>query len=218
MKERRKESPSLPQCSIIASTKTDLNQEGYMKRWTVFSVVGIVAIVLAAPCDSHSQTRTVVDAGSTKQEKMMEALLDEVHRLRVAMQQITVNAYRGQVMVERLRLQQDQVDRLSRELEGVRNQIGDVRAAQVTGKDSLDEAEKQREVGMLAEAAVKIVRARFEDFKRQEQRLSERENQLAGDLAVERANLADLNIRLDALEREMVTTSLINNTKDNKKR
>jgi len=189
-----------------------------MKRWTVFSVVGIVAIVLAAPCDSHSQTRTVVDAGSTKQEKMMEALLDEVHRLRVAMQQITVNAYRGQVMVERLRLQQDQVDRLSRELEGVRNQIGDVRAAQVTGKDSLDEAEKQREVGMLAEAAVKIVRARFEDFKRQEQRLSERENQLAGDLAVERANLADLNIRLDALEREMVTTSLINNTKDNKKR
>ena len=189
-----------------------------MKSWTVFSVIGIVAIVLAAPRDSHAQTRTVVDAGLTKQEKMMEALLDEVHRLRVAMQQITVNAYRGQVMVERLRLQQDQVDRLSRELEGVRNQIGDVRAAQVIGKESLDEAEKQREVGMSSEAAVKIVRARFEDFKRQEQRLSERENQLAGDLAIERANLADLNIRLDALEREMVTTGLINNTRDNKKR
>lgn len=189
-----------------------------MKRSNVFTFCGIVAIVLSAPHDNLAQTRTPLDAVSSKQEQVMQELLDEVHQLRLAMQQIGVNAYRGQVMIERLRLQHEQVDRLSRELDAVRNQVGEIRAVQLGSKDRLDEAEKQQEKGMLSEAVVKITRATMEDFKRREQSLSERESQLSGELAIERANLADLNKRLDALEREMLITGQIDRSKDSKKR
>ena len=187
-----------------------------MKRSTVFNFCGIAAIVLFASYDNHAQTRTRIDAGSSKQEQVMQGLLDEVHQLRLAMQQIGVNAYRGQVMVERLRLQQERVDRITRELEGVKTQIGEMKAVQLTYKDKLDEAEKQQDKGMLSEAAVKMTRLGLEEFKRTEQSLSERENQLTGDLAIERASLDDLNKRLDGLEREMLMNMQINQSKDRK--
>jgi hypothetical protein len=189
-----------------------------MKRSTVFTFCSIVAIVLFASRDNYAQTRTPVDAGSTKQEKVMEALLGEVHQLRLAVQHIGVNAYRGQVMVERLRLQHELVDRLTRELDSVRNEIGEIRAAQLTAKDKLDEAEKQQDKGLLSEASVSRVRAVVEETKRREPSLTERESRLSVELAMERANLADLNKRLDALEREMLMTTQIDPTKDSKKR
>lgn len=112
----------------------------------------------------------------------------------------------------------EQVDRLTRELDGVRNQIGEIRATQLTAKDKLDEAEKQQDKGMLSEASVSRVRAAVEETKRREQSLTERESQLSVELAMERANLADLNKRLDALEREMLMTRQIDQSKDSKKR
>lgn len=58
----------------------------------------------------------------------------------------------------------------------------------------------------------------MEDAKRREQNLTERESQLSNELAIERVNLGDLNKRLDALEREMLMTRQIDQSKDSKKR
>ena len=176
-----------------------------MKRSTLSTVSGIALLVLFAPHKSHAQS-ALPNAGGSKQGQVIQELLGEVRQLRIALQHISVNAYRGQVMVERLRLQQEQVNRLTQELNSIRNQIRQAKAEQTDFKDRLDEAEKQQEKGVLSEEAVRGVRAGLEGLKRQEQVLSERENQVAAQLEAERANLTDLNKRLDALELEMMTT------------
>lgn len=188
-----------------------------MKRTTVFTFCALVGMILFASQDNYAQTRNAPDAGSASQEQVMQSLLDEVHQLRLAVQHISVNAYRGQVMVERLRLQHELVDRLARELDGVKKQIVEVRAEQPS-KDTLEEAEKQQESGVISRTSLNKIRASVEEGNRRGQNLSERESQLAAELATERANLADLNNRLDALEREMLMDKEIDKVKQNKKR
>lgn len=188
-----------------------------MKRSTLFTLFGIALLVLFAPRQSHAQSATP-NAGRSKQDQVVQELLGEVRQLRIALQHISVNAYRGQVMVERLRLQQEQVNRLTQELTSTRNQIREVKAEQLNFKDRLDEAEKQQDKGVLSEEVVRRVRAGLEEFKRQEQVLSEREIQVAAQLETERANLADLNTRLDALEVEMMVTGQSDDTKGRVKR
>jgi phage shock protein A len=121
-------------------------------------------------------------------------------------------------MVERLRLQQEQVNRLTQELNSTRNQIRQMKAEQLGAKDRLDEAEKQQDKGVLAEEAVRRVRSGLEELKRQEQVLSERELQVAGQLEIEQTSLADLNKRLDSLEREMMVTGANDDSKGPVKR
>jgi len=149
---------------------------------------------------------------------VIEELLSEVHQLRVAMQRMSINTYRGQIMVERLRAQQDQVARLTRELDSIRNEIADTKAAEANLKGRLDEAEKQQDKGVVSEARVSEVRAALSELKRREQALTEREAQRSRELDQERINLEDLNRRLDALEREILLSSPGNESKENPKR
>jgi DNA integrity scanning protein DisA with diadenylate cyclase activity len=185
-----------------------------MKRSTLSTFFGIALLVLFAPRESQAQSAPP-NAGGSKQDQVIQELLGEVRQLRIALQHISVNAYRGQVMVERLRLQQEQVNRLTQELSSIRNQIRQAKGEQLDFKERLDEAEKQQEKGVLSEDVVHRVRAGLEGLKRQEQVLSERENQVAAQLEAERANLTDLNKRLDALELEMMVTG---QSDDSKKR
>lgn len=105
----------------------------------------------------------------------------------------------------RLRLQQEQVNRLSQELNSTRNQISDMKSTQVTAKAKLYETEKQYDKGLASESLTARYREVLEELKRHEQRLTEREIQVTAQLETERANLTDLNKRLDALELEMMT-------------
>lgn len=189
-----------------------------MKRSTLSTFFGVAVLVLFAPQDSRAQSVAPPNAGGPKQETVIQELLGEVRQLRIALQRISVNAYRGQVMVERLRLQQEQVNRLTQELNSARNQIGELRSNQITAKDKLDEAEKQQDKGVVSDAIVNRFKEVLEDLKRHEQRLSERETQVAAQLEAERANLTDLNKRLDALEMEMMITSQPDETKGRVKR
>jgi len=163
---------------------------------TLFAVA-----LLAVAVDCQAQT-------GSKPDQVMEQLLTEVHQLRVAMQQMSVNAYRGQIMVERLRLQQDQVSRLTREIASIRNEIAEIKSAEPLAKERLDDAEKKLETGMLSEIKVKELRASSFELKRRQERLLEREAELSIELTQERNALGDLNNRLDALEREIVITGL----------
>src|SRR5262245_3075068 len=124
----------------------------------------------------------------------------------MVLQRMTVNQYRGQLLVERMRLQQEQVNRLTRELNDVRNEIIEIKAAQLAAKEKLDEAAKSWESGVIPERTYIEIRQRFEDFKRREPLMGERETRLVADLDQERVILSDLNKRLDALEREMMNT------------
>jgi predicted nuclease with TOPRIM domain len=178
-----------------------------MKRSTLFVVFGAAALILLGAQGSRAQSGTAPNAVAPKQDQVIQELLGEVRQLRIALQHISVNAYRGQVMVERLRLQQEQVNRLAQQLNAVRDAISDMKAAQINAKERLDEVQQQQEKGVVSESTVQEMRALFEQLKRRDQGMSDREAQLSSQLEAERVNLADLNKRLDALELEMMTTA-----------
>src|SRR5713101_3329534 len=53
----------------------------------------------------------------------LQALLTEVHQLRIALERSTQIAPRIQIAVERLKLQQEQVARVSRQLQDLRHEL-----------------------------------------------------------------------------------------------
>jgi chromosome segregation ATPase len=131
----------------------------------------------------------------------VKALLDEVRLLRETLERITLNAYPGQIVFERLRAQHERVARLGSTLEDTRDELASL-GANVKG------------LGERSEALAEHVRAHFEaeqrEFKyaldqlRQRQdRLPAREAQLTAELQGKQAKLADLEGRLEALEREI---------------
>jgi DNA repair exonuclease SbcCD ATPase subunit len=166
--------------------------------------------------DSYAQSGNPAAAGA-KSDQVIRELLSEVHQLRVAMQHVSVNAYRGQIMVERLRLQQDQVGRLTRDLQDVRNEIVELKAHEPMAKERLDDAENKFESGFLPDMQMKEIRANYLNLKRRQQGLSEREILLSNELQQERNKLAELNERLDAFEREVMMTLTVNEAKKDTK-
>jgi chromosome segregation ATPase len=188
-----------------------------MKRSTLSTFFVVALLVLITPRESDAQSAPP-NAGGSRPDQVVQELLGEVRQLRIALQQISVNAYRGQVMVERLRLQQEQVNRLSQELGSTRNQIGEMKSALVVMKAKLDDTEKQQDKGLVSESETAEHKEMLDDFRRREQILSEREIQLAAQLEDERANLAGLNKRLDALELEMMVTGQSDKPKEPTKR
>jgi hypothetical protein len=189
-----------------------------MKRSTLFTIMAIGLVFLCSARDSRAQSNSLSNVVRTKQDPVVQELLGEVRQLRIALQHITVNAYRGQVLIERLRLQQEQVNRLSQELGSTRNQLGEMRTEQASAKAKLDESEKGQEKGLVSEATTAKHREVLEGLLRHELRLSEREVQVVAALEAERVNLADLNKRLDALELEIMATSQVDETKKPPKR
>lgn len=177
-----------------------------MNRSTSVIIFGLALLVLACASESRAQSTTNT---TSKQEAVSDALVNEVRQLRLTLQQISVNTYRGQVMVERLRLQQEQVNRLSQELNSTRSQIEGIRSEQITVKARQEEAKKQQEAGLSTELQSARYREMLETFKRAEDRLVDRESQLSMQLEEEKNNLSDLNKRMDALEREMIIKSQI---------
>ena len=189
-----------------------------MKRSTLFTFFGAAALILFVSPDSRAQSGIAPNAGGPKQDQVIQELLGEVRQLRIALQHISVNAYRGQVMVERLKLQQEQVNRLTQELNSTRNQISEMRSTQVSAKAKLDEAEKQQDKGLVSESLTARYKEVLEELKRREQSLSEREIQVTTQLEIERANLTDLNKRLDALEMEMMVMGHTDESEERVKR
>src|SRR5215469_1324808 len=56
-------------------------------------------------------------------DQTLRSLLKEVHELRVAIQRNSLIAYRSQITVERIRALRERTDRLTKQLEDVRNEI-----------------------------------------------------------------------------------------------
>src|SRR5712692_1918558 len=110
-----------------------------MKRSTLFTFSGVAVSIKKKKQDSRAQSGTAPNAGGPKQDQVIQELLGEVRQLRIALQHISVNAYRGQVMVERLRLQQENVNRLAQQLNAIRDAISEMKAAQINAKERLDE-------------------------------------------------------------------------------
>jgi chromosome segregation ATPase len=136
-------------------------------------------------------------------EQSLQELVREVRQLRTTLQRINTTMYKGQVLLERFRLQQEQVARTARELADARETLIEIKAAQTRLNDLLTKVEAGVEKGEKHPSELASVKAEFESLKEREPRLIAREIRLANDLELERARLNDLNDRLNALELEL---------------
>ena len=150
-----------------------------------------------------ASAQTSASASRPTSEQSLQELVKEVRQLRTTLQSINAAVYKGQVMLERLRLQQEQVTRTSRELADVRDNLSELRAQQHRLRDSLGRVEAGVETGSKHSSELGNIKTELDMINQRELRLAARETQLANELELERAKLNDLNHRLNALELEM---------------
>jgi chromosome segregation ATPase len=156
-----------------------------------------------------SQPVAPAQAGQSDQMQMLQALLDEVRQLRLALQRNNLTAYRAQILLERLRAQQERVDRLTRELEALRNELVESKThqAQMTEmlkgiENRLNQETDQARRNEL-EMEQRLIKTQLEQQAQRDERQREREAQLMAQLQIEQAKLEEINSRLDALENEL---------------
>lgn len=168
-----------------------------------------VSLCLAASSTALAQSGNSANSVPADDKQLTQALLNEIKLLRQTLQRTSLSSFRAQVLTERLRVQQDQVSQLSRELEGLRAALADGRFGQPWMAERVKEVESQ-----LERETDPVRRQQFErqskqlqlEAERQAQRVAqqrEREMQLTAKLQTEQAKLNELNERLDALEREL---------------
>jgi uncharacterized protein YPO0396 len=142
-------------------------------------------------------------------QQLIKALLEEVRLLRQAFQRMTLNAYRSQILIERIRAQNDKVVRLSRSLEDTHSEIENAQIQtsnmneRLKSFDSRVQKEADEKLREQFEVELKEMKSMVEFHKQQEQRARERELKLSEQLRAEQGKLDDFENRLDMLEREI---------------
>src|SRR5215468_4110069 len=173
-----------------------------MKSKNIFALFCAIGLYLFTPQQSYAQSGATSALNKSNQEQIVQEILSEVRQLRVEVQRLKASAYQTQVTIERLRLQQDQVARLTREVGEIREKISETKARQVKMSGTLEETEKQVEIGLISQSEVKKISGEIEELKQREQRLTEQESQLSIELDAERVKLITLNKQLDELGQE----------------
>ncbi len=165
--------------------------------------IGVFFLVTLFWVSASAQAQIEKKSEAAGEQKLIEVLIDEVRQLRQAMERNGTAAFRAQIMVERLRAQQDLVSRINRDLEGLRNQLSDMKAEAPRLAEMIEEIEKKVESGFANPDELKRVKDQAERFKQHEQRMREREIALTAQFNTENARLEDLNRRIDLLEQNL---------------
>ncbi len=167
-----------------------------------------IAVVLFSVClvsIAAGQTTKPADDKDT-----LQALLKEVTMLRQALQtlqRMSVDTYRSQLLVDRIRVNREDVRRLTASLNETRDTL---RRTQLTiptftEQVKMEETQVQLEVDPAKRAPLEFELKRtkdaLENYKSQIDPLKEREQQLSAELNKEKAQLEELEGRLDLLER-----------------
>jgi chromosome segregation ATPase len=143
------------------------------------------------------------NASRPTSEQSLQELVREVRQLRATLQRMNSAMYKGQVMLERLKLQQEQVFRTSRELAQIREELSELRGQQSRFKEALPNVEAGIEAGTRQRGELNDIKMQLESLKEREELMVAREARLSNELELERAKLNDLNDRLNALELEL---------------
>src|SRR6185436_4249197 len=115
----------------------------HFKSLTVMGALWLVIFSLTALRASEPLTGTPAPAAQSDGAQVMQALLSEVHELRLALQRSNLNAYHAQITIERMRIERQQVDRLSARLDEVRIQTAKIKVKQAELQDGLKWVERK---------------------------------------------------------------------------
>jgi chromosome segregation ATPase len=146
---------------------------------------------------------------ATPDSSVIQSLLSEVHQLRLAIERTNSIGPRIQLVVERVKMQQQVVSRLSDQLETVRRDLDSRQAAETRSAEQIRNAES--EINQTTdpnkrknlEGELKDFRPMMEQMQKTTQLLQAREADLSSRLRSEQATLDGLNDRLNQIERSL---------------
>src|SRR5437870_702379 len=121
-----------------------------MSHLRISELILVVLCLAAFSAPAQAQTKNPSDNG------VLQQLLEEVRSLRQTLQRTNLYAYRGQIIVERIRMRQDRIDKLSAALENARNELHQLELQDL----SLDE--RLKELGETLEKVPSAARAELE--------------------------------------------------------
>ena len=174
------------------------------KTCSFFKAIAMIVFVLGA---------THLAAGQSKQpddRETLQSLLTEVRMLRQALQtlqRMSVDTYRSQLMVDRIRVIRDDVRRLAVSLNETRDMISktQIQIPRTLDEQKLLEGQVPLEVDVNKRATLEFELKRAKEagemYKAQLERLRQREQEVSSDLRAEQTKLDELEGRLDLLER-----------------
>jgi hypothetical protein len=173
-----------------------------MKRSVSLVVLSIAVLFVSANATVAQETNLGAGARPT-QEQSLQDLVSEVRQLRAMLQRFNATVYKTNVVMERLKLQQDIVARHTGDLDEVREKLGETRSDIMKLRDLLKSGERNIEVGIANPDVITKYKLELNEALQREQRLAMRETQLINQLSMARNKLAELNSRLDLLETEI---------------
>jgi len=177
----------------------------YMKPGNLLKLVIVVFFTFCATQPAAGQNNKQADEKET-----LQALLTEVRMLRQALQtlqRMSVDTYRSQVLVDRIRIYREEVRRLTTSLNETRDLLAKTQSTipQFIDRQKLLESQVQLEIdqGKRAQLEFEVRRTKdaVENYKAQLDPLKDREQQLSAQLNSEKTKLDELENRLDLLER-----------------
>jgi len=139
----------------------------------------------------------------------LQTLLAEVRQLRLAIERSNQIGPRIQIAVERLKLQQEQVARIAGQLEDLRRGLDKSRSEQGKAQQRIQALDSQATQATDAvqrknmEEVSKELKLEVEQAEKSLQQMQVREGELASQLQTEQGKLAELNDRLDQVERAL---------------
>ena len=176
-----------------------------IKTVSVICFIFLTTSIFSSIANPQTAANSSTKAAQGESEQTMQALLNEVRQLRLAIQQSNLSIYRTQVIVERMRMQQQHVDRLRETRERIANWKrgeGEWQAEIKMFERRINRATDPNERSNLEEQQERT-KSRVAAYALENTRMLEQESQLAGQLNIEQAKLADFNDQLDTLQREL---------------
>jgi chromosome segregation ATPase len=180
-----------------------------IKRSTLYCLLCLSILWFLSPVSVQAQAVNRAAETAPDAEQVLQSLLKEVHQLRLALQRANLKVFRAQIMMERLRAQQERVDRLARQLEENQNEVNGsgLSRTQLTERsqalESQIKAEQDAALRAQLEAQYKELKYVMDQQAEQDSQLRARQTQLTAQLQAEKAKLDEMDSRLEALEREM---------------
>src|SRR6266849_8691748 len=176
-----------------------------VKYLTIGCLLGLVTLCFVSPTRAQTQTNKPADSTQGDRDQTLKQLLTEVRELRLAVQRAMVGSTRFQMLIERVRVQQAQVDSLNRQLETVRSQVAENKEAKPQIEQHIKDAEDQLDrtpdpnAHAELESRIKVTKATLARLTQEDERLRSREAAIDTELQSAQSHLNELNGQLDLL-------------------
>jgi chromosome segregation ATPase len=157
-------------------------------------------------------TTFVGSAHSPQAAAPQDDLLTEVRAIRSELKQVAGSSIRAQLLVARLQMQEQRINILSGRLAEVRRSLSSHRPGQETMSRQLQQFERGVQLGTTpadeqrgVDGSIRELRRLVAEGEQEEKELQAQEAELTGQLATEQSRWAEINNRLDDLERQLPT-------------